>query len=155
MTRPKQIIVGVATVACTGVVLHMTTHHGHAMAGSPKKLASYAAAAAFPGNATPENALQSLGWAADKGDLKLLREGVTPEIQKMLDGGGPNMPEHAIRVAGELGGAKILNKEVLSDGQVLLYVQPEGKDSPRRILMEKVDNGWKFAALVPESPLAD
>jgi hypothetical protein len=147
MTRPKQLIVAtIAAVACTGAAAHLLAHHRHAMTESPARLASYTAEAC-PGNDTPESALQSLGWAASKGDFKLLRAGVTPEIQKMLDGGGPNMPAHALNVATELAAGMILSKEVIADGQVIFYVQTEGKDHPQKVRMDKVAGGWKLAAI--------
>jgi hypothetical protein len=46
-----------------------------------------------------------------------------------------------------LGGAKILDKEVLSDDQVLLSAQPEGKDTPWKVRMQKIGNNWKLAGV--------
>jgi hypothetical protein len=151
MTRTKYIIASVIGIgACTGLSLHLIEHHARSAAASAQELASYAAPASYPGNATPESALQSLGWAAGKGDLPLLRDGVAPNIQQLLDGGGgPNFPSHAMSMATELAGGKILKKEVLSDNQVLLHVQPEGRDNAWEVRMQKVGSSWKLAELHP------
>jgi hypothetical protein len=151
MNRTKYIIVSVIGIgACTGLSRHLIKHHAQSAVASQHRLAYYAASTPFPGNATPENALQSLGWAASKGDLPLLRDGVTPNIQQLLDGGGgPNFPSHAMSMATELAGGKILKKEALSDNQVLLHVQPEGRDNSWEVRMQKVGSSWKLAELHP------
>jgi len=147
----KCIIVSTIGIgACTAISLHLTKLHARSATVSPQKLASYAASTAFPGNASPEAALQSLGWAAGKGDLQLLRDGVTPNIQQLLDGGGgPNFPSHAMSMATELSGGKILKKEAISDNEVLLQVQPEARDIPWKVRMQKVGTSWKLAELNP------
>ena len=144
MTRPQQFIVSGHRHRCWRRSLATPDQlHGQPKSVSSQKLAAYAASSAFPGNATPEKALQSLGWAAGNGDFELLRKGVTPEIQKMLhDRGGPNMASHAMNVATQLGGAKVLRKVFLSEEQVLLSVQPEGKDSA--LEGPNAKSGWQL-----------
>ena len=151
MNCTKCLIVSVIGIgACTGVSLHHARLHARSAAASPHKLASYAPATAFPGNATPEDALQSLGWAADNGDLQLLRDNVTSNIQQLLDGrGGPNFASHAMSMATELAEGRILKKEALSDHEVLLHVQPETRDTAWKVRMQKVGSSWKLADLNP------
>jgi hypothetical protein len=149
MTRRKQLIVtAIGISVCSGILLHLTRFHGQTAASSPQTAASGVGPTAFPGNTTPEDALRTLGWAAAKGDFELLRDGVTPDIQeKVHAAAGPNAAGHAMSMATQLAGARILKKETLSDDQVLLYVQPEGKNGPCRIQMQRVGNSWKLAGL--------
>ena len=150
MNCSKCLIVSIIGIgACTGVSLHHARLHARSATGSPHKLASYAASTAFPGNATPEAALQSLGWAADNGDLQLLRESVTPKIQQMLDRGGPKFASHAMSMATELAEGKIVKKEALSDTEVLLHVQPETRDTAWKVRMQQVGSSWKLEELNP------
>ena len=149
MTRPKQFLVTALGIsACAGVLLYLIKLHGQPAAVSPQRPAFSAASTAFPGNATPEETLRSLGWAAGKGDLELIRDNVTPEIRMMLhEGHGPHMAAHAIGVATALGAARILTTEVLSDGQVMLHVQAGGQENPWTVRMQKIDGSWKLAGL--------
>jgi hypothetical protein len=117
--------------------------------GSPHNLAAYAGSSVFPGNATPEDALQSLGWAAAKRDVQLLREGVAPNIQQMFDGGGPHFSSHAMSMATELAGGTIVKREALSDNEVLFQIQPEARDTSWKVRMQKVGSSWKLAELTP------
>jgi hypothetical protein len=151
MTRSKKFIVtAVGITAGMGAVLTLAILHAQTPAVSPQTAASTAAPTSSPGFGSPEKALQSLGWAGRKGDLELLREGVTTEIQAMLHAkNGPNAIAHAIRMAIELGEAKVVERQVLSDEEVLLYVQPEGKESPWKVRMQKIGSNWKLAELVP------
>ncbi len=150
MNRIKCIIVSTIGIgACAAISLHLTKLHARSASVSSQKLASYAASTAFPGDATPEAALQSLGWAAGKRDLQLLREGVTSNIQELLDGGGPHFSSHAMSMASELAGGKILKKEAISDNEVLLQVQPEARDTSWKVRMQKVGSSWKLAELNP------
>jgi hypothetical protein len=151
MTRSKKFIVtAIGITAGMGAVLTLAMLHAQTPAASPQPPAAAAAPTSLPGYGSPENALQSLGWAGRKGDLELLREGVTTEIQKMLHASnGPDAISHAIRMAIQLGEAKVVERQVLTDDQVLLYVQPEGKDSPWKVRMQKIGGNWKLAELVP------
>jgi hypothetical protein len=151
MNCTKCFIVSIIGIgACTGLSLHHAKLHARSSAASPHRLASYAPAMPFPGNATPEAALQSLGWAADNGDLQLLRDGVTPNIQQLLDGrGGPNFPSHAMSMATELAEGKIVTREAISDKEVLLHVQTESRDTAWKVRMQKVGSSWKLADLNP------
>lgn len=146
MKGSKKVVITVAVlVACTGFAVHIAIysihHHGHRSA--------YAASSEFSENSTPESALQALGRAAGKGDLQLLLSGMTPDLQKKLDGAGPEMESQVLRESCKLVGSKIVNKQVLSNNQVLLYVQMDDKEQPRKLLMQKMDDEWKFAAHLP------
>ncbi len=150
MIRSKYVILTAIAVGASTGSFYLAKLHGQTDAASPRHLPSYSGSTAFPGNATPETALQSLGWAAAQGDLDLLQDSVTPEIQKMLhDHGGRNMKAHTLGVAAQLATAKILHKEVTSDGQILLEVQPEGKETHWKVRMQKSGENWKLAELVP------
>jgi hypothetical protein len=140
-------IIGIG--ACTGLSLHHAKLHARSPAASPQELASYAPARGVPGNATPEEALQSLGQAADNGDLQLLRDSVTPKIQQLLDSGGPNFTSHAMSMATELAEGKIVKREALSDNEVLLQVQPQARDTAWKVRMQKIGTSWKLAELNP------
>jgi hypothetical protein len=149
MIRPKQLIVTILGVsACAGLFVHLAKLHAHTNAGWHHPLASYSAPTSFPGYATPESAIQSLGWAAAKGDFNQLREGVTDDVQQMLRSiHGQNASSHAFGVATQLAGAKILSEETIRDGEVVIDLQPQAADHPWKVHMQKMGNDWKLAGI--------
>jgi hypothetical protein len=140
MLRPTQLIgAALALGVCGGGILHLSK-----LRGEQQKVA--AARGAFLGYATPENAGYSIGWAGKNGDFELLRDGVTPDVEKMVyAANGPNAAAHVLSVASQLAGATILKKEVLSGDQVLLHVQPTGSNGSCKVRMQKVGSTWKLA----------
>jgi hypothetical protein len=140
MLRPTQLIVAAVAIGiCGGGILHLSKLRGE----QPK---TAAASGSFLGYATPENALYSIGWAGKNGDLESLREGVTPDVEKMVyAANGPNAAAHALGVAAQLAGGTISKKEVLSGDQVLLYVQPTARNDSCKVWMQKVGSTWKLA----------
>jgi hypothetical protein len=145
----KQLIITVVGLgACTGAFLQLAPVHGQNAADVSQNVASAKVLKPFPGYASPEKALQSLGWAAEKGDLELLRDGVTPEIQKRLhQEERPDLAAHAIGVGLQLGSAAILNKQVVSDELVVLSVLPKRSEKPWTVRMQKDGHDWKLAGL--------
>jgi hypothetical protein len=89
-----------------------------------------------------------VGWAGKNGDLESLRAGVTLEVERMVQAaGGSNAAAHALSVATQLNGAKILKKEVVSSDEVLLYVQPEGRNGSCKVKMQRMGDTWKLAGV--------
>ncbi len=109
---------------------------------------------AFVGFASPENSLQSGLWAANSGDLKTFLSSVTGDMQATVaqDLDGKSDADAKAKMLDEVASItsyRILNREVLSDDQVVLTVAVEEGDQPAataKLTMQKVANQWKFAA---------
>jgi len=107
---------------------------------------------AFKGYATPDAALQSSLWAANNGDIKALLGSVTGELQKAIavDLNGKSEAEASIKAIDEVIGMKslrIINRELQSDGTVVITAEIEGPTENRtqKFAMKKVDDDWKIA----------
>ncbi|MGC3957248.1 MAG: hypothetical protein QM813_04555 [Verrucomicrobiota bacterium] len=105
---------------------------------------------AFMGTDTPENAFQSLNWAALNGDLGTLKSNLTQEAQKEFAKAFENKSEVEIReeltrIFNEKVDARILSKNVISDNLVVLKVS-DGRDgdSVDKLVFQKIDGQWKY-----------
>lgn len=104
----------------------------------------------FVGYDTPENAFQSLNWAALNGDLGTLKSNLTQEAQKEFAKSFENkseaeIQEQLVRKFSEQVEARILSKEVINDNMVVLGVSDGGgATSVSRLIFQKVDGQWKF-----------
>lgn len=104
----------------------------------------------FVGYDTPENAFQSLNWAALNGDLGALKSNLTQEAQKEFANAFENKSEEEIReqltrIFSEKAEARILSKDVISGNLVVLGVS-DGRDaaSVDKLVFQKIDGQWKF-----------
>jgi RNA polymerase sigma factor (sigma-70 family) len=109
----------------------------------------------FVGYATPEASVQSLIWAASKGDLDKLSAGVTAEEMDRFKNGMEGKSQDEIRRglmawAGAMADYKITQKEVVSGDEVHLHVHAtpsaEALHSGKAvIIMRRIGNEWKRA----------
>jgi hypothetical protein len=122
-----------------------------------KPLAVYPKASwAFAGFDTPEDAFQSLNWAAANGDIATLKSNLTPEMQKQFakqyqhqseSAASDDIKEHV----NESTGFRILAKEEISENFVVLSVlrdeeAAEENADPRKLVFQRIDGQWKLAA---------
>jgi hypothetical protein len=104
----------------------------------------------FAGYDTPENAFQSLNWAALNGDLATLKSNLTQEAQKQFAKWFENKSE--VEIQEELGRkfseqmeARILSKDVINDNLVVLGVSDgRAAASVDKLVFQKIDGQWKF-----------
>jgi RNA polymerase sigma factor (sigma-70 family) len=110
----------------------------------------------FMGYATPESAVESMLWTADRGEpLEKLADGITPEQMALFKNKMAGKSEEEIRQgciawANSLAGYRITGKDVISDDEVHLHIhaQPsaDGLHTGHTVLiMKRVDGSWKFA----------
>jgi hypothetical protein len=108
---------------------------------------------AFAGFATPEDAFLSLNWAASNGDVQTLLANCTPDMQQEFARQFANRSESDI--AEEIQGhinknteVRILKKEVVSDGEVVLTIQGVGEErnSAEKLAFRRLDGQWKLAS---------
>jgi hypothetical protein len=111
---------------------------------------------AFAGYATPEDAFQSLNWAAFNGDIATLRANLTPDMQKEFAKQFENKSE--TDVADEIKNqfkekteVRVLTKDVISDNLVVLGVVGDEKEAgakhnPDKLVFQRIDGQWKLAS---------
>jgi RNA polymerase sigma factor (sigma-70 family) len=109
----------------------------------------------FVGYATPEASVQSLIWAASKGDLDKLSAGVTPEemdrFKSKMEGKSSDEIRRGLKAwAGAMADYKISQKEVISGDEVHLHIHAtpsvEALHSGKAvIIMRRIGNEWKRA----------
>jgi hypothetical protein len=107
---------------------------------------------AFAGYATPDAALQSSFWAANKGDVKTFLGGIEGEIlqQVQSDAGGKSQDEMSAKTIAEVASLKsvrILNREARAEDAVVLtaeFVEEAGTQT-NKLLMKKFGNDWKLS----------
>jgi len=112
---------------------------------------------AFRGYATPESALVSLVWAAVNRDLEGFLNSLSPEQQSRVRlrwqrQGLSDEAQFRNSISNQFGATKrirILNKEILSDSEVILRLQMEGEKGGTGTVGKKVQrigNEWKIGA---------
>ena len=104
----------------------------------------------FVGYDTPENAFQSLNWAALNGDLGALKSNLTQEAQQEFAKSFENKSESEIRellsqAFSEKVEARILSKEGINDNLMVLGVS-DGKaaSSVDKLIFQRINGQWKF-----------
>jgi hypothetical protein len=107
---------------------------------------------AFAGYASPEAALQSFFWAANKGDVKTLQGGITDDIQKEVarDLEGKSESEasaKAMEVVASLKSVRVLDREVQANDTVVFTAafEDENGTQTNKARMTKIGNEWKFS----------
>lgn len=103
---------------------------------------------AFVGYADPESAFQSATWAMSQGDAKTFLASIAPNGQTFKDMEGKSESEIATSIKEEIGnkmtGFKIIDKESVSDGEVILTVYADGINEVGRFKLQRVGNDWKI-----------
>ena len=107
---------------------------------------------AFAGYATPEDAFQSLNWAALNGDLATLRSNLTLEGQQEFakqfeNKSDAEVTEQIRQRFKEKAEARIVAKNSISDNFVVLEVsEAESGSSPDKLIFQKINGEWKLAS---------
>lgn len=102
------------------------------------------------GYATPEDAFQSLNWAAANGDIGLLRSNLTLDAQQDFDKQFENKSEAEVvanieSLFAKKTEARILNKNMISDDFAVLEVSDGTMDS-NKLIFRKVDGQWRLTS---------
>jgi hypothetical protein len=103
---------------------------------------------AFAGYADPESALQSCMWATNNGDVKMLLAGLSSASRQRLAGKSQNQILTAKDKAdyARMTGYRILEKQVVSDHEVLLEVHADGLDQTKKLFMQRIGDEWKLGS---------
>ena len=118
-------------------------------------LAIYPKAAwAFAGYATPEDAFQSLNWAALEGDITTLKAGLSVEGQKEFakqfeNKSDPEVVAEIKQRFTEKTEARIVSKDMISDSFAVLVVsggEADTKDRQDKLIFQKIDGQWKLVS---------
>ena len=111
---------------------------------------------AFKGYATPESALVSLVWAAVNSDVEGFLKSLSPEQQSRVrlrwqrQGLGSDEAQIRNSISNQFGPIKmirILNKETLSENEVILRLLMEGEKGGTGTVgkkVQRIDNEWKI-----------
>jgi hypothetical protein len=147
------VVVGALAIIAAGTAT-VTLRHLIAPAGAAKATPD-PSPFTFAGYATPEASIQSMLWAASKGDLEKLSGGVTPEemgrFKDRMEGKSDDEVRHGlIAWANGMVGYKVTEKEAISGDEVHLHIHAtpsaEALHSGKVVLvMKKVGNEWKEA----------
>jgi hypothetical protein len=147
------IVVGAIAIVAAGtatVVIYSAKTPANAIQASAKS-----SPFTFAGYATPEAAVQSLLWAASKGDFETFEANMTPiEMErfknKKAGRSDDEIRREGIAMANALVGYKITQKDVISADEVHLHISAPPSDDGLRsgsavISMKKIGNEWKHA----------
>jgi hypothetical protein len=107
---------------------------------------------AFAGYASPDAALQTSVWAANKGDVKAFLGGTTGEIQKSVEehiAGKSDSEASAELMAdtGRLKSVRVVNREVEGDDTVVFMTafEAENGTETNKMVIKKIGNEWKLS----------
>ncbi len=107
---------------------------------------------AFAGYATPDAALQSSLWAANKGDLKTVAAAATGQLRDSLEAGlaEKSETEMSTRLMDEVAGVQsiqVLDRAVQPDGtvQITAVFQERYDTRTTKVILQKVGGEWKIA----------
>ncbi|MGC9941612.1 MAG: sigma-70 family RNA polymerase sigma factor [Verrucomicrobiota bacterium] len=141
------IVVGIIAILAAGTAI---------VAIREIKTRSWSASLKFTGYSTPEASVESMIWAAGRGEpMEKLAVGMTDEQmglfkQKMAGKSAAEFRQGCIAWAHSLTGYKITEKEVISDDEVHLHIHAmpsaDGLHTGHTVLIMRKENGvWKFA----------
>jgi RNA polymerase sigma factor (sigma-70 family) len=140
------VVVGAIALLAAGTAT-VTLERVKAKGGSPSLV--------FAGYATPEASVQSMIWAASKGDLEKLPAGITTEQMqrfkdKMEGKSQDELRRGLVAWANAMAGYQITQKEVMSEDEVHLHIHAtpsaEALHSGKSIIkMKKIGNEWRWA----------
>jgi RNA polymerase sigma factor (sigma-70 family) len=101
----------------------------------------------FAGFGDPESAFQSTMWAVGRGDVKAMMETVAPALRQQFAG----KTDFQIITAKDrvdfarMTGYRILDKQIVSDNEVMFEMYAEGLDQTRKFWVQRTGDEWKFA----------
>jgi hypothetical protein len=106
---------------------------------------------AFAGYADPESAFQSALWAMGSGNAKAFLGSLSPEGQNFKD--VQNKPESDLAIENQkelakVTGYKVINKEIVSDSEVILTVFAQGENATTMFRVQRVGDEWKIGGPV-------
>ena len=148
------VVAGVVILLAAGTTTTMVVHHQHRPLPEPQPVAAGEtdfpkSSWRFAGYADPESAYQSCMWAFENGDTRTLLASMTTDMQKKLEGKTVLTAKDKADVAG-MTGYRIFDKQVLSDNEVVLEVETDGKSQglngthTSKIYLQRVGDEWKF-----------
>jgi hypothetical protein len=108
----------------------------------------------FAGYASPEDALVSAIWAMKAGDPKTYLDSLAPEEQaRVLDSWKDKSEDEIAQKhqsdVSQISGIRILDRQVLSPGQIQMNVYIEGPNRVQSIIMNQTGSEWKFGGFSP------
>jgi len=106
---------------------------------------------AFVGYADPESAFESAVWAMSKGDAKTILASLHPDGQDLKEAQGKSESDLAAENKAEfekVTGYKIVDKQTVSDSEVILTVYAQGENAMTKFRLQRVGNEWKVAGPV-------
>lgn len=101
----------------------------------------------FRGYDTPENALESLVWAAKNQDTNALIAALPPEIVKpSRPGATPFDYTHLFQSIGRMPGLRVVSKAQIGDDQATLKLQadPRNESSADDLWFRRIDGQWRI-----------
>lgn len=105
---------------------------------------------AFAGFASPEDTLKSAAWAMSKGDLNTFLASLSPSHREQMERRWQGKSQEEItaesrREMEKTTGYHILDKQIVSEDEILLRVFAEGDEGDiRRMRMKRFGAEWKF-----------
>lgn len=111
----------------------------------------------FAGYAAPENALVSALWAMKEGNPKVYLDSLSPEEQLRIAKQWENKSETEIAAkhqqdVSKITAMRVLDKQVLSDEEVVMSVQIDGVGRTEKVSMKRVGTDWKFGGFLRNAP---
>ena len=101
----------------------------------------------FAGYDTPEDTIQSLAWAISEGDQDSYMNGMTPELQDQMqsDFADSDFSDEGPMQMSDTTGFRILDREIISDNEVIYTLHMDGEEDEIPILLQKVGDEWKIS----------
>ena len=139
------LVVGVVVVLTAGTTTTLVVQHRHHILARSSW--------GFAGYASPESALQSSIWAISKGDAQTWLASLTPAMQmearqKAAGNDTKIIGEDDKRDFARITGYRILDKQVLSNDEVVLEVYAEGLNQTTKASIQRIGSEWKFGGKV-------
>jgi len=112
----------------------------------------------FAGYANPESTILSLASAAVGGNLETFLNSMTPDEQARIrqkGGTDGDISDGLVKEFGQTKAIRILNKETISENEVILSLliqQDDGRNETPKMKVQRIGNDWKMAGPLPESP---
>jgi len=106
---------------------------------------------AFLGFADPESAFQSTLWAMNKGDAKAFLTALSPDgenFKRVADRDENELAAENKKEMEKVTAYKILDKEAVSDNEVILTVYAQGENALTRFRLQRMGDDWKVAGPV-------
>ncbi len=107
----------------------------------------------FAGYETPEASLVSAVWSMAKGNPQNYLAGLSPDEQARMTQQWQGKTAEEISAKHQqdtsaITGVRVLDRQVVSDDQILMKVLTEGPDRVNTVSMRKIDGQWKYDGMV-------